>query len=72
MQRRSNPSDLPPDWLDWVSRQVAAIRYGFVQIVVHEGRVVQVEKTERLRTDSQDWKHSSTGSVRASTGQPEN
>jgi hypothetical protein len=40
------------DWLDLVQHQVESLRYGIVQIVVHEGQVVQIEKTERLRLDS--------------------
>ena len=42
----------PPDkWLELVAAQVAALRYGVVQVVVHDGRVVQIECTERLRLD---------------------
>lgn len=37
------------DWLEIVQKQVTALRFGVVQITVHEGRVVQVETTERLR-----------------------
>ncbi len=36
-------------WLDIVRRKVNAMRYGSVQIVVHEGRVTQVESTEKTR-----------------------
>ncbi|HTV47716.1 MAG TPA: YezD family protein [Phycisphaerae bacterium] len=37
------------DWQSIVRQQVDAIRFGIVQIVVHEGRVVQVERTEKIR-----------------------
>jgi hypothetical protein len=37
------------DWLEIVQKQVASLRFGVVQITVHDGRVVQVETTERLR-----------------------
>jgi hypothetical protein len=40
-----------PDWLEVVRKQVAALRFGVVQITVHDGRVVQVETTERVRFD---------------------
>ena len=40
-----------PEWLELVRRQVASLRYGVVQIVVHEAQVTQVEKTERVRFD---------------------
>ena len=39
------------DWLTLVQEQVKSLRYGVVQIVVHDGRVTQVEKTEKLRLD---------------------
>jgi hypothetical protein len=36
-------------WLDIVRRKVGTLRFGSVQIVVHEGRVTQVESTEKTR-----------------------
>jgi hypothetical protein len=39
------------DWLELVQKQVTALRFGVVQITVHDSRVVQVETTERLRFD---------------------
>ncbi len=38
-------------WLQIVQEQVDSLRFGMVQIVVHEGQVVQVERTEKLRLD---------------------
>ncbi len=38
-------------WLELVKQQVGSLRYGVVEIVVHDGRVIQIEKTERLRLD---------------------
>ena len=40
-----------PEWLEIVRRQVASLRYGVVQIVVHDAQVTQIEKTERVRLD---------------------
>lgn len=40
---------LPEPWIDVVRRKVGAMRFGSVQIVVHEGRVTQVESTEKTR-----------------------
>lgn len=40
-----------PDWLGVVADKVRALRFGVVQITVHEGRVTQVEVTERTRFD---------------------
>lgn len=36
-------------WLDIVRQKVEAVRFGHVQIIVHEGRVTQVESTEKTR-----------------------
>jgi hypothetical protein len=38
-------------WLDMVVQQVKSLRYGVLRIEVHDSRVVQIEKTERLRLD---------------------
>ncbi len=38
-------------WLEIVRRQVSSLRYGVVQIVVHDSQVTQIEKTERVRLD---------------------
>jgi hypothetical protein len=39
------------DWLEVVRRQVGSLRYGVVQIVIHDSQVTQIEKTERGRLD---------------------
>jgi len=39
----------PANWLDLVSEQVGKLRFGVVQIVVHDSRVVQIERTEKVR-----------------------
>jgi hypothetical protein len=36
-------------WLDVVEKQVQQLRFGVVQIVVHDSRVVQIERTEKVR-----------------------
>jgi hypothetical protein len=39
------------NWLEIVRRQVGSLQYGVVEIIVHDSRVTQIEKTERLRLD---------------------
>ena len=39
----------PEAWLETVRQQVAGLRYGVVQIVIHDARVVQIERTEKIR-----------------------
>jgi hypothetical protein len=36
-------------WMDCVRDHVRSLRFGVVQIVVHDSRVVQIEKTEKIR-----------------------
>lgn len=47
--------DIPSEpWIDVVRQKVAAIRFGSVQITVHEGRVTQVESLEKTRFPATD------------------
>jgi hypothetical protein len=47
-------SGINPDWLEIVREHVNSLRFGQVEIVVHESRVVQIEKTERVRLDKKE------------------
>jgi hypothetical protein len=38
-----------PEWMQIVTEKVQSLRFGVVQIVVHEGRVIQIERTEKVR-----------------------
>ena len=46
----SEPTVSAP-WLAVVAEKVKAVRYGVVQIVIHDSKVVQIERTERTRFD---------------------
>jgi hypothetical protein len=50
------PSAAPGDlkWLELVVQHVKSLRYGVVEIVVHDSRVIQIEKTERVRLDKNE------------------
>jgi hypothetical protein len=50
-----------PTWVKLVQAQVEAMRYGVVQVVVHDSRVVQIERTEKLRLDKGEPQHQSPG-----------
>lgn len=39
-------------WLDIVQSQVASLEFGVVQIVVHAARVVQIERTDKIRLEN--------------------
>ena len=51
VSRAREPAD-GPVWLGVVLESVASIRFGVVEIVVHDGRVTQVEKTECVRFEN--------------------
>jgi hypothetical protein len=42
-------SEKQPEWLRVVRQKVESLRYGVVQLVVHDGRVTQIERTEKTR-----------------------
>lgn len=39
------------DWPAVVRQLVESLRFGVVQIVVHDSKVVQIERTEKMRLD---------------------
>jgi hypothetical protein len=41
-----------PEWLEIVRQKVESLNFGVVQIVVHERKVTQIERTEKTRLDS--------------------
>lgn len=47
----------PTPWLELVAEQVSKLRFGIVQITVHDARVVQIERTEKVRLNA----HSQAG-----------
>jgi len=42
-----------PDWLALVRQQVDSLKFGTVQITVHDSHVTQVERLEKVRLDRQ-------------------
>ena len=42
-------SDPQPVWVRLVQQKVESLSYGVVQLVVHDGRVTQIERTEKTR-----------------------
>jgi hypothetical protein len=47
-QPLANPAG-DQDWEKLVVQQVASMRFGAVEIIVHDGQVIQIEATERVR-----------------------
>ena len=43
---------LSADWLKLVREKVESLRFGTVQITVHDSRVTQIERTEKTRIEA--------------------
>ena len=56
MSATNNANGIPLEWLGIVAKQVESLKFGVVQIIVHESRVVQIEKTEKVRLDANEKK----------------
>jgi hypothetical protein len=41
-----------PEWLSIVREKVETLRFGVVNIVIHDSKVTQIERTERTRIES--------------------
>ena len=39
-----------------ILKALRSIRYGYVQIVVQDSKIVQIDKTEKIRLDKDDFK----------------
>jgi hypothetical protein len=49
----SEPSSLPPGLLHELILALRSIRYGAIELVIHDGRVVQLEKREKVRLQTE-------------------
>jgi hypothetical protein len=47
------PLEIDELWSKRISQSLDGLEYGAVQIIVHEGRIVQIERTERSRFDQE-------------------
>ncbi|UQZ81532.1 hypothetical protein SK3146_00688 [Paenibacillus konkukensis] len=49
----AKPLEIDDVWNKRIVNSVNGLEYGTVQIVVHDGRIVQIERTERKRFESE-------------------
>jgi hypothetical protein len=63
MKTLLNQEQSVPAWVQVVQNQIGSLRFGVVQIVVHDSRVVQIERTSRVRLDRPDGKTLSPAQV---------
>lgn len=57
-------------WIDIVRRKISTLRFGSVQVIVHEGRVTQVESTEKTRLSAEPALTRPAGSTFPSPSRP--
>jgi hypothetical protein len=57
MDATSSLSPVPPAWLPIVETKLRHVRFGVVPLVVHDGKVTQIECTEKLRLPSMAATH---------------
>ncbi len=48
-----NPLSLSPALLRELGQALRSIRYGSIELVIHEGRVVQLERREKVRLEAE-------------------
>ena len=53
-----NQIEISPEWVGIVVEHVESLRFGVVQIMVHDSRVVQIEKTEKVRIGQSERRES--------------
>ncbi|NCZ96778.1 MAG: DUF2292 domain-containing protein [Verrucomicrobia bacterium] len=49
-----NQSD--QNWIQVIKEKLAGLRYGQILLTVHDGRVVQIERTEKTRLEASSTK----------------
>ncbi|WP_054023249.1 YezD family protein [Bacillus sp. FJAT-28004] len=45
----SRTVEVADEWLKRIQDQLAGVQYGIVQITIHNGQIVQIDRTERSR-----------------------
>jgi len=48
----AKPLEVDDEWNERIVSSLNGMEYGAVQIIVHDGRIVQIERTERKRFDA--------------------
>jgi len=56
-------------WLKQIAECIEGLKYGQVQITVHDGRIVQIDRLERKRFDPQDTPDKKEKNPKRQTGE---
>ncbi|OMF32180.1 hypothetical protein BK133_15140 [Paenibacillus sp. FSL H8-0548] len=67
----SKPLEVDQQWLERIAEQVSGLHYGHVTITVHDGRIVQIDRTERTRYDSPSQKQQAPSGLQQQSKQRE-
>ena len=51
-KRKNSKAQLTTENVDQIISILQGIRFGSVEIIIHEGKVVQIERREKLRFDA--------------------
>lgn len=51
----ANFKDSEKKFLSEILKAIKSIRYGYVQITVQDSKIVQIDKTEKIRFDKEDY-----------------
>lgn len=54
--------------LEYIATAIESIRFGSVSVIIHDGRVVQVERAEKWRADFQESERGAPGRPTAAPG----
>jgi hypothetical protein len=49
----SRTVEVADEWLQRIKEQLSGVQYGIVQITIHNGQIVQIDRTERSRYDTE-------------------
>ena len=47
----ASAKDIQSTWLERIAESIEGLKYGHVQITIHDGRIVQIDRLERRRFD---------------------
>ena len=50
--RKNNQGQLAPEIAEQIVSALQGIRFGSVEIVIHDGKIVQIERKEKIRFDA--------------------
>jgi len=48
----ASAKDINRVWLERIAESIAGLKYGHVQITVHDGKIVQIDRLERRRFEA--------------------